>query len=95
MSAYVYMLESACNGTLYVGVTSNLVRRIWEHKGKFVVGFTSRHGVGLLVWFEQHERIDTAILREKQIKKWRRSWKLRLIEQANPYWRDLYDEILQ
>lgn len=63
MAAYVYMLASARNGTLYVGVASNLVRLIWEHKGKFVAGFTSRHDVGLLVWFELHERIETAILR--------------------------------
>lgn len=95
MAAYVYMLASARNGTLYVGVTSDLIRRVWEHKGRFVEGFSARYGVSLLVWFEPHERIEAAILREKQIKKWRRSWKLRLIEEANPYWRDLYDEILQ
>ena len=86
----VYMLASQCNGTLYLGVTSKLIARVWQHKNKFVEGFTRQHSVDILVWFEQHEEIASAILREKQIKKWNRSWKIRLIEDTNPYWNDLY-----
>ncbi|MGB6053999.1 MAG: GIY-YIG nuclease family protein [Burkholderiaceae bacterium] len=87
---YVDLLASRRNGTLYVGVTSDLARRVWEHRNKFVEGFTKQHGVAQLVWFEQHEHIESAIPREKQIKGWKRSWKIRLIEAANPYWNDLY-----
>ncbi|MBX9705035.1 MAG: GIY-YIG nuclease family protein [Gammaproteobacteria bacterium] len=87
---YVYMLVSQRNGTLYLGVTANLIERVWQHKNKFVEGFTKQHGIDQLVWFEQHEEIAHAILREKQIKKWNRDWKIRLIENANPYWNDLY-----
>jgi len=84
------MLASQRNGTLYVGVTSDLMRRVWEHKGGFVEGFTKRYEVNDLVWYEVHESAEAAILREKQIKKWNRAWKIKLIEDANPYWNDLY-----
>jgi len=87
---YVYLLASQRNGTLYVDVTSDLSRRVWEHKNKFVEGFTKQHDVDQLVWFEQHEQIESAITREKQIKGWNRDWKIRLIEATNPYWNDLY-----
>jgi putative endonuclease len=87
---YVYILASGRNSTLYVGVTSDLIKRIWEHKNKFVEGFSKQHDINALMWFEQHEEIEHAIIREKQIKKWNRAWKIRLIESANPYWNDLY-----
>jgi putative endonuclease len=86
----VYMLASQRNGTLYIGVTSDLIKRVWEHKNKFVEGFTKQYEVHQLVWFEPHEDVEQAILREKQIKKWNRAWKVNLIEEANPYWNDLY-----
>ncbi len=91
---YVYILTSARNGTLYVGVTSDLVVRIWQHKNHVHEGFTQKYGVHRLVWFEQHETMESAILREKQLKAGSRSRKLALIEAANPDWRDLYDDIL-
>jgi putative endonuclease len=84
------MLASKRNGTLYLGVTTDLLGRVWEHKNKIVEGFTKQHNVDQLVWFEQHESIEAAITREKQMKKWNRAWKIRLIETANPYWNDLY-----
>lgn len=84
------MLASARNGTLYVGVTSNLIQRVWQHKNGLVEGFTKRYKTHLLVWFEQHEEMLGAIAREKAIKKWERQWKLELIETTNPYWLDLY-----
>ena len=90
----VYILASARNGTLYVGVTSNLVQRVWQHKEGLVDGFTKEHEIKLLVWFEQHENAESAIQREKQIKKWNREWKVRLIEADNPYWNDRYSEIV-
>ncbi len=80
----VYLLASARNGTLYAGVTSNLVQRIWQHREGVVEGFTHRYGVKTLVWYEQHETMQSAIAREKAIKKWNRAWKLALIEKANP-----------
>ena len=89
MSYFVYMLASKRNGTLYVGVTNDLGRRAGEHREKCVPGFTKRHGVDILVWYEIHEDIDTAITREKQIKGWNRAWKIRLIEKANSGWNDL------
>ncbi len=89
----VYVLASGRNGTLYVGVTSNLVQRIWQHKQGAVEGFTKDYGVKRLVWYEQHDNAESAILLEKRIKKWRREWKIELIEQGNPYWNDLYSEI--
>ena len=91
---YVYILASKANGTLYVGVTSDLVKRVWEHKNDLVDGFTKRYGVHRLVWYEEHDTIEDAIAREKAIKRWRRQWKVRRIEQLNPAWRDLYEEII-
>lgn len=88
--AYVYILASARNGTLYVGVTSDLVKRVYEHKAKLVKGFTSRYNIDKLVWFEQSDSIESAITREKQLKEWKRAWKTELIEKSNPYWNDLY-----
>ncbi len=90
----VYILASERNGTLYAGVTSNLQQRVWQHKEGFVAGFTKEYGVKNLVWFEQHDSAESAIVREKQIKNWNREWKVRLIEENNPYWNDLYDSIL-
>lgn len=90
----VYLLASRRNGTLYAGVTSNLVKRVWEHKSDLVEGFTKRYGVHLLVWYEVHESMESAIAREKTIKGWKRRWKLELIEAMNPEWRDLYDGLL-
>ena len=92
---YVYILASDRNGTLYIGVTSNLILRIWQHQEKQVKGFTKKYDVQKLVWFEQHENAESAITREKQIKKWNRDWKIRLIEETNPYWNDLYPSIIQ
>ena len=89
----VYILASSRNGTLYIGVTSDIVKRVWEHKGDFVEGFSKEYGVHMLVYFELHDRMEDAILREKQMKKWNRAWKLRLIEERNPQWRDLYEDI--
>jgi len=86
----VYILASQRNGTLYVGVTSNLVQRVWQHKELNHPGFTSIYGVKQLVWYEMHGTMESAILRETQVKKWRRAWKIRLIEELNPYWNDLY-----
>lgn len=94
MQPCVYILASARNGTLYTGVTSDLVKRIWEHKNNVVEGFTRKYHVHLFVWFEQHETMESAIQREKAIKEWRRAWKLRLIEESNPEWRDLYPEVI-
>ena len=91
---YVYLLASQRNGTLYLGVTSDLVKRISQHKNDLAEGFTKKYGVKLLVWFEHHTDINEAILCEKQIKKWNRAWKIELIEAANPDWRDLYEEIV-
>jgi putative endonuclease len=88
------MLASGRNGTLYVGVTSDLARRVWEHRSGSVAGFTQDYGVHQLVYAEFHETMADAILREKRIKKWRRAWKLELIERSNPLWRDLYDDLL-
>lgn len=93
MSFYVYLLASQRNGTLYVGVTNDLVRRVWEHKNDFTEGFTKKYGVHLLVWYDVAESAEAAITREKQIKKWNRAWKLRLIEEKNPEWKDLYEQI--
>ena len=88
----VYLLASRRNGTLYVGVTSNLLGRIQQHRTEAVRGFTRDYGVKRLMWFEQHATMDSAILREKRIKKWNRDWKLQLIEEENPEWRDLAED---
>jgi putative endonuclease len=90
---YVYILASRRNGTLYVGVTSDLLKRVWEHKNKLVKGFTQEYGVDKLVYYEVHSDVENAITREKQMKKWNRAWKLRLIEEKNPEWKDLFEEI--
>jgi putative endonuclease len=90
---YVYLTASGKHGTLYLAVTNNLVRRIHEHKSKFVPGFTSRYDVTRLVWYEVYDDPTNAIAREKDMKKWRRDWKIRLIEEDNPDWSDLYSSI--
>ena len=90
----VYILASKKRGTLYTGVTSNLVRRIWEHKNNLVAGFTSRYSVHNLVWYEMSDTMDSVIQKEKEIKNWKRKWKIELVEQSNPEWRDLYFNIL-
>lgn len=90
----VYILASRRNGTLYVGVTSDLVKRVWEHKSNAVEGFTKRYGVHALVWFERHDTMEFAIAREKAIKEWKRAWKVALIEKSNPSWRGMYAEIV-
>ncbi len=89
----VYMLASDCRGTIYVGVTSDLVGRVWQHKSGAIEGFTKKYDVKTLVWYECGDSIEAAIVREKQIKKWNRLWKFELIEKSNATWRDLYDEI--
>jgi putative endonuclease len=88
----VYVLASKRNGTLYVGVTGDVVRRVWEHRTGKIDGFTKEYNVHRLVYAEFHQTMDGAILREKRVQKWRRAWKLALIEPDNPMWRDLYDE---
>ncbi len=90
----VYLLASRPYGTLYIGVTSDLVRRVWQHRQGVADGFTRQYGVHLLVWYEQHATMEAAIRREKALKEWRRAWKIRLIQEANPHWRDLYPDIL-
>ena len=90
----VYILASRPQGTLYTGVTSDLVKRVWEHRSGLVEGFTKRYRVHRLVYFEFHDRIDEAIQREKSIKKWNRAWKIDLIEASNPRWRDLWTTII-
>ncbi|MCL5669365.1 MAG: GIY-YIG nuclease family protein [Gammaproteobacteria bacterium] len=90
----VYILASRRNGTLYTGVTSDLIKRVWEHKQDLVEGFTKKYAVHLLVYFELHDTIMAAITREKQIKKWRRAWKIALIEAKNPLWRDLWHDLV-
>jgi len=92
---FVYILASRRNGTLYVGVTNNLIGRVSEHREGLVPGFTKRYGVKMLVYFEEHHDIDEAIRREKRLKRWRRQWKLDLIESKNPQWRDLWIELTQ
>lgn len=92
--AYVYILASRPNGTLYVGATSNLARRIWEHREGVTDGFTRRYGVKMLVYFEQHDAIRSALQREHNMKHWPRAWKVRLILATNPQWRDLYTDVV-
>ena len=91
---YVYILASRRNGTLYTGMTSNLVKRAWQHRNGEMDGFTKKYGVKCLVYYEMHQNAESAIMREKQIKKWNRQWKLRLIEKDNPQWNDLYELIV-
>jgi putative endonuclease len=91
---YVYLLASGRNGTLYVGVTNDLARRVGEHKEHVVPGFTKRYNVTRLMWFEQHNSVEAAITRERQIKAWKRQWKIDLFRETNPHWDDLYFSIL-
>ncbi|MBI2637134.1 MAG: GIY-YIG nuclease family protein [Parcubacteria group bacterium] len=91
----VYILASKRNGTLYIGVTNSLHRRVYEHKHTIVDGFTKKYKVRILVYFELMDNIETAIMREKQLKKWNRDWKIQLIEKNNPQWRDMYHDILK
>jgi putative endonuclease len=88
----VYILSSKRHGTLYIGVTSNLCGRIWDHRNGSIPGFTRKYDVKTLVWFETHDSMESAIAREKQLKNWQRGWKIELIEKMNPTWRDLYEE---
>ena len=90
----VYLLASKRNGTLYTGVTSSLRKRVWEHKNNLVESFTSKYGAHTLVWYEVHDTMETAIQREKAIKNWKRAWKMKVIEEMNPEWRDLYPDLL-
>ena len=90
----VYILATGKRGTLYIGVTGNLLARTWQHREHMIDGFTKRYNVTLLVWYELHGTMDTAILREKQLKKWNREWKLRLVQESNPDWRDLWNDIV-
>ncbi len=90
----VYMLASKRNGTLYTGVTSNLLKRVWEHKNNLIESFSSKYGVHTLVWYELHDTMESAIHREKAIKNWKRVWKLKVIEKMNLNWHDLYSDLL-
>ena len=90
---YVYLMASQPNGTTYLGVTNDIVKRAYQHRHGLVGGFTKKHGCRLLVWFEQYDDIQDARVRERQMKSWKRAWKLRLIEEKNPAWRDLFDDL--
>ena len=92
--SYVYILASERNGTLYIGATTDLIARVWQHKNEVVKGFTSKHAVKKLVYYEVFGDLENAFTRERQMKAWKRAWKLRLIEERNPYWNDLYESIL-
>jgi putative endonuclease len=94
MQPCVYMMASSRNGTLYIGVTSDLVARVWQHKNNAVDGFTKKYEIHTLVWYESHETMASAIAREKALKNWHRIWKIRIIEQMNPDWLDLYNELI-
>ena len=94
MQPCVYILASRRNGTLYVGVTSDIVKRVWQHKNDEAPGFTKRYSVHSLVWYEVHKTMESAIGREKALKEWKRAWKLELIEKVNPQWQDLYPELI-
>jgi putative endonuclease len=95
MAFFVYILASKRNGTLYVRMTDDLVKRVWQHRNNIISGFAQRYTVKMLVWYEAHEFRESAFARERQIKKWNRAWKLELIEKTNPSWRDLGDELSQ
>ena len=94
MAGYVYIVTNHKHGTLYIGVTSNLVQRVYQHRESLADGFSKQYGVKMLVWFEQHDTMESAIAREKAMKKWHRQWKINLIEAQNPEWRDLWDDII-
>ncbi len=91
----VYILTNQRNGTMYIGVTSDLIKRVWQHREGLVDGFTKQHQIKMLVWYEQHETMESAISREKAMKKWKRQWKLTTIEKNNPGWCDLWDTIVE
>ena len=93
--AYVYIMASRRNGTIYIGSTTDLARRVWEHRNSVIDGFTKRHGCKVLVWYEVHSDLEAARVREFRMKDWKRAWKLREIEGFNPDWEDLYDRIAQ
>ena len=93
MQPCVYMMTSSRHGTLYIGVTSDLITRVWQHKNNVVEGFTKKYEAHQLVWYEPHGNMESALSREKALKKWDRIWKLRLIEQFNPDWQDLYEQL--
>ena len=95
MAFFVYIVASRRNGTLYVGQTDDLANRVWEHRIKARPGFTATYGVTMLVWYEVHDSRESALIRERQIKEWKRAWKLRLIETANPDWNDFYETLNQ
>ncbi len=92
---YVYILASKRNGTLYIGVTNDLIKRVWQHKNKLIDGFTKKYGVDKLVYYEATPDVESAITREKQMKNWHREWKVNLIQSKNPQWRDLYEDIIK
>ena len=92
--AVIYIMASSKNGTIYIGVTNNLITRVWQHKSDMIKGFSKKYKVHRLVYFKQHTSMQSAIEREKQIKKWKRQWKLKLIEKLNPAWKDLYTDII-
>ena len=94
MAYFVYIIASERHGTLYVGVTNNLIRRVYEHREKITPGFTSKYNVNRLVWFDQTDNIEAAIQHEKRLKHWQRAWKIEMIEKANPQWEDLYSSLL-
>ena len=94
-SPCAYIITDKRHGTLYTGVSADLSRRSWEHREGLYAGFSKRYGLKLLVWYEYHDRMEEAITREKQIKSWKRAWKIELIEKLNPTWRDLYEELNQ
>ena len=93
-SYFVYILASKRNGTLYIGVTNNLIKRVWQHKNNLADGFTKKYNVHLLVYFEETSDIESAIMREKQLKAWNRQWKINLLQKSNPNWQDLYPGLL-
>ena len=93
MQPAVYIMASGCHGTLYIGVTSNLIQRVWQHREEVVEGFTHQYGVKTLVWYELHATMEVAIQREKALKKWMRRWKIELIEERNAAWKDLWFEL--
>ena len=90
----VYILTNQRNGTLYIGVSSDLIQRIYQHKSNAVEGFSKKYQTHMLVYFEQHPTMESALLREKQMKEWKRAWKINLIEKLNPFWKDLYQDII-
>jgi len=93
-SGFVYIMANGRNGTLYIGVTSNLIQRVWQHREGLADGFTKKYGCKTLVWYQHHDEIETAISREKQMKEWKRRWKLRAIEEMNPDWTDLFESLM-